>query len=165
MGFEPNARNRLLLVRATSDDPALIHVLGTTLEDHGMSFVPSAELLRQVTACADCITPASSVPVRDDLCATHRSRWNLELCSPPPRDEGDVALEQIMRDVLASESGARQLLTALDRQLRALSLVWEAHERGAVRLPERIAESVRSARLNVPTALPGGGARIIKQAS
>ena len=37
-------------------------------------------------------------------------------------------------------------LVALERQLRALHLVWDAHQIGAVHLPDQVAEAVRLAR-------------------
>jgi hypothetical protein len=132
-----------------------------------MSFVPSADLLRQIANCLVCETHEAQHG-RDGLCETHRARWNLELCmAEPSRETGDDALNQIMTGVLSSEQNGRALLAALDRQMRALHLVWEAHERGVVRLPDRIAESVQLARLNVPACLPGGVERShrVQQAS
>jgi len=94
---------------------------------------------------------------RDGLCEIHRSRWNLELCSVNSfTDDGDAELNQIMRTLLADENHGRQLLGTLERQLRALHLVWDAHQIGAVRLPDRIVEAVRLARLGAPAAAPTG---------
>lgn len=127
-----------------------------------MSFVPSPELLRDIDACSGCEHRDHRV-TRDGLCEAHRSRWNLELCSVNSlTDDGDAELNQIMRTLLADENHSRQLLGALERQLRALHLVWDAHQIGAVRLPDRIAEAVRLARLSTPTA---GKPKTIKHAS
>jgi hypothetical protein len=53
--IEPNARRRLQLIAATSHDPQLVKDLRQVLEeDPTMSFVPSAELLRQIALCAEC---------------------------------------------------------------------------------------------------------------
>ena len=153
MGFEPFAQRRLRILRATTSDPTLRRELAAVLEEPGMSFVPSAELLRQVALCAQCEVEAPAAG-RQGLCPTHRARWNLELCSAEASTEDrSGVLESIMEGVLASEAAGRQLLAALDRQLRALTLVWEAHERGAARLPDRVAQAVRDARRNVPSIL------------
>ncbi len=129
-----------------------------------MPFVPSPELLRQINSCPGCEHQDHRV-TRDGLCETHRSRWNLELCSVDSfTDDGDAELNRIMRTLLADENHGRQLLGTLERQLRALHLVWDAHQIGAVRLPERIAEVVRLARLGVPTSVPGKS-KSVKQAS
>jgi hypothetical protein len=168
MGFEPNAAQRLQFLLATTQDPQLRSELRTALEAHGMPFLPSAELNRQIMGCPACAThdvASGSDRGREGLCEAHRARWNLELClADSGKEPGEDALDRIMRGVLSSEQNGRALLAALDRQLRALQLVWEAHERGAIRLPERVAESVRLARLNVPALLPGERARV-QQAS
>src|SRR5678809_375065 len=54
MSLEPNARRRLLLVCATSRDPHLVNELRQVLEEDPMSFVPSADLLREIALCAAC---------------------------------------------------------------------------------------------------------------
>jgi hypothetical protein len=154
MGFEPAAAKRLRRVWATTRDPSLRRELGATLEETEMPFAPSSELLRTISECSECIPQAGRV-TREGLCETHRSRWNLELCSANSfTDDGDAELNQIMRTLLADENHSRQLLGALERQLRALHLVWDAHQIGAVRLPDRIAEAVRLARLSTPTVKP-----------
>ena len=156
MGFEPNAAQRLRLVWATTRDPRLRSALRTVIENPGMSFVPTPDLLRQVAACPAC-DPTDGEPRRQGLCDTHRARWNLEMCladSGEPAASGDRALDHIMTGVLSSEHSGRAVLAAMERQLRALHMVWEAHERGAVRLPERVAELVRVARFNLPPCLP-----------
>jgi hypothetical protein len=164
VGFEPSAQRRLHRVWATTSDPILRRELRTTLEDPEMPFVPSPELLRQINSCAGCEHQDHRM-TRDGLCETHRSRWNLELCSVDSfTDDGDAELNQIMRTLLADENHGRQLLGTLERQLRALHLVWDAHQIGAVRLPERIAEVVRLARLGAPASVPGKS-KSVKQAS
>lgn len=166
MGFEPNAAWRLRAVRATTSDPALRHDLSSALQDYpAMSFVPSADLRRQIALCAACELRDPSAG-REGLCDAHRYRWNLELCAADARvSDGAEDLDRIMQTVLASETSGRELLAVIDRQLRALSLVWEAHERGAVELPERIAESVRLARSGLPKFLPAASRRAVQQAS
>lgn len=164
MGFEPYAQKRLHRVWATTRDPILRRELSATLEEIEMPFVPSPELLRQVNACSGC-EHQDHRTTRDGLCETHRSRWNLELCSVNSfTDDGDAELNQIMRTLLADENHGRQLLGTLERQLRALHLVWDAHQIGAVRLPDRIVEAVRLARLGAPASVPGKS-KSVKQAS
>jgi hypothetical protein len=162
MGFEPNAAARLRAVLATSRDPLLRQELGTILEDPAMSFAPSSELLQQIRNCTECEHRERRV-TRDGLCETHRTKWNLELVSKESlADDGDAALTTIMNSVLADENSSRKLLVALERQLRALQLVWDAHQIGAVRLPEKVAEAVRDAR---QSPQPRAGARAVKHAS
>ena len=163
MGFEPSATSRLQRVWATTRDPLLRQELGTILEDPAMSFVPSSELLQQIRSCPECEHRDSRV-TRDGLCETHRSRWNLELVSKETlAEEGDAALNNIMTSVLADENSGRRLLVTLERQLRALHLVWDAHQIGAVRLPDQVAEAVRLARQSHPQ--PRADARKVKHAS
>lgn len=162
MGFEPRAASRLQRVWATTRDPLLRQELGTILEDPEMSFAPSSELLQQIRSCSECEYQERRV-TREGLCEIHRSRWNLELVSNQTRaDDGDATLTTIINGVLADETSSRQLLVALERQLRALHLVWDAHQIGAVRLPEQVAEAVRLAR---QTPQSRGAARTVKHAS
>jgi len=146
MGFEPAAQKRLRQVWATTRDPLLRQELSATLEEIEMPFVPSPELVRQIDACPGCEHQVRR-ETRAGLCESHRARWNLEVCSADSvAADGDTELNQIMRTLLADDNHSRQLLGTLERQMRALHLVWEAHQLGAVRLPERIAEAVRAAR-------------------
>jgi hypothetical protein len=164
MGFEPSAGSRLRRVWATTRDPLLHQELGTILEDPEMSFAPSSVLLEQIRSCTECEHRENRV-TRDGLCETHRSRWNLELCSTDAfADEGDSDLNRIMDSVLADEHSGRRLLVALERQLRALHLVWDAHQIGAARLPDQVAEAVRLARLNQGPPKPAA-TRTVKHAS
>jgi len=75
------------------------------------------------------------------------------------------SLERLVHGVLASPEGGAQLLSAFERQRRALRLVWEAHNRGAVRLPESIAASVEKACASGPRFLSGGTRSKVQQAS
>lgn len=146
MGFEPAAGSRLRRIWATTRDPLLHQELGTILEDPAMSFAPSSELLQQIRSCPECEHQDQRV-TREGLCESHRSRWNLELCSTEAfADAGDADLTRIMNSVLADENSGRQLLVTLERQLRALHLVWDAHQIGAVHLPDQVVEAVRLAR-------------------
>ena len=66
------------------------------------------------------------------------------------------SLQRLVHGALLSPDGGAQLLAAFDRQRRALQLVLEAHARGAVRLPDSIAESVERACATAPRFLTGG---------
>jgi hypothetical protein len=162
MGFEPRADSRLRRLWATTRDPLLHQELGTILEDPEMSFAPSSALLQQIRNCTECEHHDRRV-TRDGLCESHRTKWNLELVSKETlADEGDAALNKIMNSVLADENSGRTLLVALERQLRALHLVWDAHQLGAVRLPDQVAEAVRQAR---QASQPRPAGRPVKHAS
>lgn len=164
--IEPNARRRLQLVAATSRDPVLVQDLRQVLEeDPTMSFVPSANLLREIALCAAC-TQDGSVRGRAGLCDDHRARWNLEACMAECGDDTlDASLQRLVHHVLTSPDGGAQLLSAFDRQRRALRLVLEAHARGAVRLPESIARTVERAASSAPRFLGGGYRSGAKQAA
>jgi hypothetical protein len=165
MSIEPNARRRLHLVYATSRDPELVKDLRQVLENDPMSFLPSAELLRAIATCAACTQDAPRAG-RAGLCDDHRARWNLEACMSNAADDGEGAsLQQLVTGVLTSPDGGAQLLSAFDRQRRALRLVLEAHARGAVRLPESIAQSVERACDAGPRFLMGGARSVVQQAS
>ena len=165
MSLEPNARRRLHLVYATTRDPDLVKELRQVLEEDPMSFVPSADLLRAIALCAACTQDASR-DGRVGLCDDHRERWNLEVCMNEVSDgDEQVSLQRLVHDVFMSADGGAQLLSAFDRQRRALTLVLEAHSRGAVRLPESIARTVERACASGPRFLPGGSRSAVQQAS
>jgi hypothetical protein len=168
MGFEPPpiARDRLRLVRTTTPDPLLRRDLSTALEEARMStsFMPSHDLLQDVVQCTTCVQ-TDDRKGREGLCARHRARWNLEMCMATTEDRmGESYLDSLMQTVLASDHGSVQLLAALDRQLRALEVVWEAHQRGAAQLPATVADAVARARFDIPDFLPGK-TEAIQQAS
>ena len=64
-------------------------------------------------------------------------------------------LESLLRQALESENGGTQFLAAYERQARALDAVWEAHRRGAVHLPQSVADKVEQARTTPPRFLSG----------
>jgi hypothetical protein len=165
MSIEPNARRRLLLVCATSRDPQLVNELRQVLEEDPMSFVPSADLLREIALCAACtqdVPPAG----RAGLCDAHRARWNLEACMADVGEPADgSSLQRLVHGVLTSPDGGAQLLSAFDRQRRALRMVMEAHARGAVMLPDSIARTVERACASGPRFLNGGTRSAVQQAS
>ena len=156
MSLEPHARRRLKLVCATTRDPDLFTELLHVLEEDLMSFVPSAELLRDIALCAAC-TQDGPRTGRAGLCDSHRTRWNLEACMAQASDGAEQAsLQRLAHGVLSSPDVGAQLLSAFDRQRRALRMVMEAHARGAVRLPDSIADTVEKACSSGPRFLTGG---------
>jgi hypothetical protein len=165
MSIEPNARRRLHLVYATTRDPDLAKELRQVLEEDPMAFVPSADLLRAIALCAAC-TEGASRDGRTGLCDQHRESWNLEVCMYDAADAGEQSsLQGLVHGVFATPDGGAQLLSAFDRQRRALTLVLEAHARGAVRLPESIARTVERACTSGPRFLTGGAKSAVQQAS
>jgi hypothetical protein len=166
MSIEPNARLRLELVCATTRDLQLVKDLRQVLEEERMSFVPSAELLRDIALCGECIQdePRSG---RAGLCEEHRTRWNLQACMATSASEQNPhdSLTRLAEALLMSPDGGAQLLSALDQQRRALRLVWEAHARGAVQLPESIAATVERAYVAAPRFLSGGSRSAVQHAS
>lgn len=166
MSLEPNARRRLRLVCATTRDPELMMELRQVLEEDSMSFVPSADLLREIALCAACTREVpADMPARAGLCEVHRARWNLEACLAENSDGEQLSLQGLVQGVLSSPDGGAQLLSAFDRQRRALSMVLEAHARGAVRLPESIAATVERACTTGPRFLTGGSRSATHHAS
>ena len=164
MGIEPNAHRRLQMVYATTRDPELLQDLRQALEEDPMSFVPSADLLRDIALCTACIQDGARAE-RAGLCDDHRARWNLEACMANTADDEDPSLQHLVHGVLTSPDGGVQLLSAFDRQRRALRLVLEAHSRGAVQLPDSIAATVERACTAGPRFLTGGLRSPVPQAS
>lgn len=169
MSVEPNVRRRLQLVCATTRDPQLSRDLSRALEEDQMSFVPSANLLRDIALCSVCTQDAPRTG-RAGLCDEHRHRWNLECCTTgePTVAPDRTSLHELVQDLLTSDEAGAQLLSAFERQRRALRMVWEAHARGAVRLPESVAVTVEKACTAAPRFLPGvglGSTRAVQQAS
>jgi hypothetical protein len=163
MSIEPHARRRLQLVYETTRDAQLIRELRQVLEAAQMSFVPSADVLRDIAMCAACTQDAPRTG-RAGLCPDHRARWNLEACMADRSAgiEQEVSLQRLVDDVLSTGDGA-QLLSAFDRQRRALQMVMEAHARGAVQLPESIAATVERACTSGPRFLTGGSSNSVVQ--
>jgi hypothetical protein len=77
----------------------------------------------------------------------------------------DPSIQRLVTGVLASPEGGAELLSAFDRQRRALRLVLEAHARGAVCLPEGVAETVERACAAGPRFLTGASRSAVQQAS
>jgi len=158
MGFEPNARRRLRLAAAAARDPVLAHELVGALEEDTMAQVPSVDLARAIARCPHCRSSQGGASCREGLCEVHRARWNLEACMHTDTDREVMIehhLESLLRQALESEDGGTQFLAAYERQARALEAVWEAHRRGAVHLPQAVADKVEQARTTPPRFLRG----------
>jgi len=85
-----------------------------------------------------------------------------DVCSEFEQQE---SLQQLVQRLFASKDAGAQLLAAFERQRRALRMVWEAHSRGAVQLPESIAASVEKAYVSGPRFLPGKSRSAVQHAS
>jgi hypothetical protein len=121
-------------------------------------------LLREIALCVACIQDGPRA-ARAGLCDEHRARWNIEACMAKAPVDDDPSLQRLVHGVLTSPDGGAQLLSAFDRQRRALRLVLEAHARGAVRLPDSIAQTVERACTTGPRFLTGGDRSAVQQAS
>ncbi len=161
MGFEPNAPSRLRLLLSSTTDLTLRIELQQFLGTSPMTFVPSVGLRNTIAGCDACRSDGASPIDRAELCASHRARYNVEICADRAAlQEGPVDhLDDLMRRAMASGEMGTELLTAFRRQARALDSVWEAYRRGAAQLPDGVAASVELALVKVPRILGGVPAR------
>jgi len=162
MGYEPNAPQRLRLLLDSTTDLLLRIELQQVLESSPMPFVPSVGLRNVVAGCDTCRSDGIAPIDRDSLCASHRARFNLEMCADRAAlEEGPIEhLDDLMRRAMASDELGTELLAAFRRQARALDAVWEAYRRGAAQLPDGVAASVERALVKVPRILGGAPARV-----
>jgi hypothetical protein len=161
MGIEPNAAQRLHLFLDTTNDLLLRIELQQALERSPMPFVPSVGLRNAIAGCDACPSDGIAPIDRSALCAAHRPRYNMELCSDRAAlQEGPLEhLDDLMRRAMASGELGTELLAAFRRQARALDAVWEAYRRGAAQLPDGVAASVEGALVKVPRILGGAPVR------
>jgi len=161
MGYEPDATWRLRLLRDTTTDLPLRLELQQLSERSSMPFVPSVGLRNAIAGCDACRSDGIAPIDRTALCATHRSRFNVEVCADRAAlQEGPIDhLDELMRRAMASDEIGTELLAAFRRQARALDAVWEAYRRGAAQLPDGVAASVELALVNVPRILRGAPTR------
>ena len=161
MSIEPNAPHRLRMILHTTTDIVLRMELQQALERSTMPFAPSVGLRNAIAGCDACRSDGIAPIDRATLCASHRARYNLEICADRAAlQEGPVEhLDDLMRRATASGEVGTWLVTAFRRQARALDAVWEAYRRGAADLPDGVATSVQRALVNVPRILGGAPQR------
>lgn len=157
MGFEPNAGQRLHLQLRSTTDLSLRLELQQLLETSPMHFVPSIGLRNAIAGCDACPSDGIAPVDRAELCAAHRARFNIEVCSDRAAlEEGpDDHLDDLMRRAMAAGEVGTELLAAFRSQARALDAVWEAYRRGAAQLPDGVASGVERALVKVPRILGG----------
>lgn len=162
MGLEPNAPRRLRLLLDSTSDLVLRMELQQLLETSSMPFVPSVSLGAAIATCESCRSDGTAPIDRTALCATHRSRYNVEVCADRAvLQEGPIEhLDELMRRAMADGELGTELLAAFRRQARALDTVWEAYRRGAAQLPDGVAATVERALVKVPRILGGAPPRV-----
>ena len=160
MSVEPSALQRLHLASDSTSDLLLSMELQQVLQSPSMHFAPSVGLRNAIAGCDVCGSDGMSPIDRERLCASHRARLNLEVCSDRAALQvGPLEhLDDLMRRAMASGEMGTELLTAFRRQARALDTVWEAYRRGAAQLPDSVAATVESALVKVPRILAGAPA-------
>jgi len=161
MGFEPFASQRLHQMLSSTSDLVLRKELQQLLETSPMPFVASVGLRNAIAGCDACQSDGIAPIDRAELCATHRSRFNLEVCADRAalQDGPDDHLDELMRRAMAGGELGTELLAAFRQQARALDAVWEAYRRGAAQLPDGVASGVERALVKVPRILGGAPAR------
>ena len=145
MGFEPYAARLLRRVVPRTADL----VVRDTLEPFRMdmpntSFDVAARLERAPWSGP---TPSRRLETLGDAPPVHERQGELPL--DEPRLGGD--LPGLTRDL--SGADLAELLVVLAQQAAALKLVWEAHARGAITLPQSLEHRVEQVRRRVPRFL------------
>ena len=161
MGFEPNASHRLHLMLSSTTDLVLRKELQQLLEKSPMPFVASVGLRNAIAGCDACQSDGIAPIDRNELCGTHRARYNLEVCADRAAlQEGpEEHLDELMRRAMAGGELGTEILAAMRQQARALDAVWEAYRRGAAQLPDTVASGVERALVKVPRILGGAPTR------
>jgi hypothetical protein len=147
MGYEPSAARRLLRVVACTSD----HSLRATLEPLLMDVPITSYDVTARPERAPWTPPAPgwrTEPLGDSA-PTRSLQADLPLDDAPPRLAGD--LPNLTRDL--SGADLAELLIVLAQQATTLRLVWEAHVRGALTLPDSLERRVEHARHRVPRFL------------
>jgi hypothetical protein len=154
MCLEPVSSPRLAMLSRLAAAEAASHDVSPPSFSASMTVLPSSPLARDVAACPDCHARVTAAGV-SSLCQRHEAVWMFEQAVGASAEPlaGDVG--PLLQQVLTTGERGRDLLDAFRRQASALNLVWEAHVRGAARLPEEVAELVRSARERAPDLLAG----------
>ncbi len=144
VGFEPSAARRLRRVVARTSD----HSLRATIEPLLMD-VPNTSFDVPVRAERTAWSPPAGWRAEPlgDAPAAPAIQTNLPL--DDARLGGD--LPNLTRDLSGADMA--ELLVVLAQQATALKLVWEAHVRGALTLPDSLERRVEQARHRVPRFL------------
>lgn len=144
MGYEPCAARRLRRVVACTSDLAVRESLEPLLMDMpNTSFDVDASVRAPWTPPA----PARRVEPLGDAPPVRERQGELPL--DEPRLGGD--LPGLTRDL--SGADLAELLVVLAQQATTLKLVWEAHARGAITLPDSLEQRVAHVRHRVPRFL------------
>jgi hypothetical protein len=143
MGYEPCAARRLRRVVACTPDLAVRDTLEPLLMDMPNTSVDVAARSERVpwTPAA----PAWRVEALGDAPPAHQGELPLD----EPRLGGD--LPGLTREL--SGADLAELLVVLAQQATTLKLVWEAHARGAITLPESLERRVEQVRRRTPRFL------------
>lgn len=146
MGYEPNAARRLRRVVACTSNVLLRETLTPLLMD-----LPNTSLD---------VAPRPARTHRTSSDAQRGARLLGEALVTSPVVQGDLPLDdkrlggelpELARGLSGTDTA--ELLVVLAQQSAALKLVWEAHMRGAITLPDSLEERVESVRRSVPRFL------------
>ena len=144
MGYEPCAARRLRRVVACTSDLAVRESLEPLLMDMPNTSFDVDALVRAPWTPP---TPARRVEPLGDAPPVRERQGELPL--DEPRLGGD--LPGLTRDL--SGADLAELLVVLAQQATTLKLVWEAHARGAITLPDSLEQRVEQVRHRVPRFL------------
>ena len=145
MGYEPSAARRLRRVVASTSD----HSLRATIEPLLMD-VPNTSY--DVPARAERASWTPPTPGwRPEPLGDAPPAYSLQTDLPLDDTRLGGELPNLTRDL--SGADLAELLVVLAQQATALRLVWEAHVRGAVTLPDSLERRVDQARHRVPRFL------------
>jgi hypothetical protein len=145
MGIEPCAARRLRRVVACTADFVVRDTLEPLLMDMPNTSFDVAARVERVPWSAP--TPPRRSETLGDAAPVLERQGELPL--DEPRLGGD--LPGLTRDL--SGADLAELLVVLAQQAAALKLVWEAHARGAVTLPQSLEQRVEQVRRRVPRFL------------
>jgi hypothetical protein len=145
MGYEPSAARRLRRVAACTSDHSLRATLEPLLMDVPNTFFDVPARPERVSWAP--AAPGWSSQTLGDVAEPRTMQADL------PLDDARLGsdLPNLTRDL--SGADLAELLVVLAQQATALKLVWEAHVRGALTLPDTLEHRVEQARHRVPRFL------------
>lgn len=120
-----------------------------------MKIEPTAFHAEQVTT--EGYAERAGTPFSGLACNEQREAWMEETVrmSSPRYERFSDSIETLLNGTMTADGAGLELLLALQSHVSALDGVWEAHQRGAVVLPESVARSVSVARMQIPRCLAG----------